>query len=238
MTPDELWLRTLCRHNDVAITDIQLSQLSRYRELLLDWNSKINLISRKDQDRIWDTHILLSLSYAFLVRFPDNARVLDLGTGGGLPGIPLAILHPACRFVLLDSIRKKTMAVAAMAEELGLQNVTIVNARAEEINHLPHHHNIYDIVTVRSVSDLSNLLAWGLPFLRRATAARTATAAGDARGATPPFLISLKGESIETELALARKAFPRVTIDTKPLVFRGSEGLVNQTDKQLIIVHP
>jgi 16S rRNA (guanine527-N7)-methyltransferase len=237
LTPDELWLRTICLHNGVAITDIQLSLLSRYRELLADWNSKINLISRKDQDRIWDTHILLSLSYLFMIRFPDTARVLDLGTGGGLPGIPLAIMLPERSFVLLDSIRKKTVAVAAMAESLGLANVTVVNARAEEINHLPHHKNIYDIVTVRSVSDLSNLLTWGLPFLRRNKADDRSVGAEGARAPERASLVSLKGGAIDTELAAARKAFPRVTIESKPLVFRGSEGLVNNTDKQLIIAH-
>ncbi|MGE5313444.1 MAG: 16S rRNA (guanine(527)-N(7))-methyltransferase RsmG [Acidobacteriota bacterium] len=222
MTSDELWLRTILLHNTVAITDIQLSQLSRYRALLAEWNRKINLVSRRDEDRIWDTHILLSLSYLFFIRFPDGSRVLDLGTGGGLPGIPLAIMHPACGFTLLDSIRKKTTAVDAMARELGLSNVEVVNARAEEINHLPHHRNNYDIVTARSVSDLSNLLAWGLPFLKK-------------HGHSS--LVSLKGTEIESELAQARKAFPRIAIESKPLVFKGSEGLVN-TDRQMIIAHP
>jgi 16S rRNA (guanine527-N7)-methyltransferase len=243
VTPDELWLRTICLHNGLAITDIQLSQLSRYRELLTDWNGKINLISRKDQDRIWDTHILLSLSFLFMVRIGAHARVLDLGTGGGLPGIPLAIMLPECSFTLLDSIRKKTTAVAAMASELGLARVTVVNARAEEINHLPQHKNIYDIITVRSVSDLSNLLAWGMPFLKRKREPAAAVTADAHRGVghpqelEAPSLVSLKGPEIDTELAAARKAFPRVTIDTKPLVFRGSEGLIN-TDKQMIIAHP
>lgn len=236
LTPDELWLHTICLHNGVAITDIQLAQLTRYREVLTDWNSKINLVSRKDEDRIWDTHILLSLSYLFLFDIPEPSRVLDLGTGGGLPGIPLAIMRPGSSFVLLDSIRKKTTAVSAMVEAIGLSNVTVINARAEEINHLPQHKNIYDIVTARSVSDLSNLLPWGLPFLRKQKAGDTPGSDGG-RSGTPASLISLKGGGIDAELAAARKAFPRVIIETKPLVFRGSEGLVNNTDKQLIIAH-
>jgi len=235
VTPDELWLRTICTHNGLAITDIQLELLTRYRELLLEWNGRINLISRKDQDHAWDTHILLSLSYLFLLRFPDAARVLDLGTGGGLPGIPLAIMLPGCSFTLVDSIRKKTTAVAEMAGALALPNVAVVNARAEEINHLPQHRNIYDIVTARSVSDLTNLLTWALPFLHRRPGA---VPASDAPG-TPivrSSLVTLKGMEIGTELDAARKAFPRAVVESRPLVFRGSEGLVN-TDKQLIIAH-
>jgi 16S rRNA (guanine527-N7)-methyltransferase len=235
VTTEELWLSTACRHNALAITDIQIRLLSRYKELLLEWNSKINLISRKDQEHAWDTHILLALSYLFLVRFPENAKVLDLGTGGGLPGIPLSILLPGCSFTLVDSIRKKTAAVAAMVDALGLPNVDVVNARAEEINHLPQHRNIYDIVTARSVADLTSLLTWALPFLRRRNGADTAL--GDPGAPlVQSSLITLKGMEIDTELAAARKAFPRIVIETRALVFRGSEALIN-TDKQLITAH-
>ncbi|HLP15640.1 MAG TPA: 16S rRNA (guanine(527)-N(7))-methyltransferase RsmG [Bacteroidota bacterium] len=236
LTPDELWLRTICLHNGVAITDIQLSLLSRYRELLADWNTKINLISRKDAEHIWDTHILLSLAYVFVVPFPVTGRVLDLGTGGGLPGIVLAVMRPECSFTLLDSIRKKTTAVSHMATELGLSNVDVVNARAEEINHLPRHRNIYDIVTARSVSELSNLLSWGLPFLKKKGASASPGTNEPAVGATrlKPSIVMLKGSEIETELAAARKAFPHVRFESTPLVFRGSEGVVS-TDKQIIV---
>jgi 16S rRNA (guanine527-N7)-methyltransferase len=235
VTPEELWLSTICSHNGFAITDIQLQQLTRYKEQLLDWNGKINLISRKDEEHAWDTHILLSVSLLFLVRFPEGGKILDLGTGGGLPGIPLSILLPGCSFTLVDSIRKKTTAVAAMAAALGLPNVSVVNARAEEINHLPQHGNIYDIVTARSVTDLTNLLTWGLPFLRRRPGAETASGAPGAP-LVRSSLVTLKGMEIDTELAAAKKAFPRAVIETRPLVFRGSEALIN-TDKQLIIAH-
>ncbi len=235
LTPDELWLSTICTHNKLAITDIQLRQLSRYRELLLEWNGKINLISRKDQEHAWDVHVLLSVAYLFLLRFPEGGRILDLGTGGGLPGIPLSIMLPGCSFTLVDSIRKKTAAVSAMVDALGLPNVTVVNARAEEINHLPQHRNIYDIVTARSVTDLTHLLTWALPFLQRPPG--TDAAPGDPGiPLVRSSLVTLKGMEIDTELAAARKAFPRAVIGTRPLVFRGSEELVN-TDKQLIIAH-
>jgi len=130
----------------------QLSQLENYSELLLDWNSRINLISRKD-DELQIRHILHSLAinnYASLT----NESVLDIGSGGGLPGIPLAITNPNCHFTLCDSIGKKMKAVGEMVNELELTNVDVIHERAENLNQK------FDVVVIRAVARTSVLLDW------------------------------------------------------------------------------
>lgn len=123
-------------------------------ELWQDWNSKINVISRKDSDFIYEHHILHSLAIGHFNPFEPGETVLDAGTGGGFPGIPLAMNFPDTRFTLCDSIGKKVRVAAAVAEGLGLSNVTAVNARIES---LPE---IYDWVVTRAVTTLENFYPW------------------------------------------------------------------------------
>jgi 16S rRNA (guanine527-N7)-methyltransferase len=128
--------------------------------LYLDWNSRINVISRKDMDGFYEHHVLHSLAIASYWRregiLPSAPRlsVLDVGTGGGFPGIPLAVLFPQMDFTLCDSVGKKTIVAQAVAETLGLDNVTVVNARAES---LPA---VYDFVVSRAVTSLDNFYPW------------------------------------------------------------------------------
>jgi len=126
MNNEELWLYTLCKKNSVSITEIQIHRLTLFKNLLLDWNKKINLVSRKNEENIWRGHISLSLSILFKIQFRHEMKILDLGTGGGFPGIPLAIMLPDCAFVLLDSTQKKLTAVQSMADALELKNVKTV----------------------------------------------------------------------------------------------------------------
>ena len=126
--------------------------------LYREWNAKINVISRKDIDGIYDHHVLHSLAIAKYLaadgRTLDGCSVLDLGTGGGFPGIPLAILYPDAQFVLCDSVGKKTIVAQAVASALGLPNVTVVNARAESLG------RSFDWVVSRAVASLTDFYPW------------------------------------------------------------------------------
>ena len=132
----------------------QLKLLNQFAELLTETNASLNLISRKSEDEIWVNHILHSLSIAKVVSFRKCDRVLDVGTGGGLPGIPLAIIFPDTQFLLVDSVGKKIKAVRHIVESLGLKNVKCEHARAEEI---PHR---FQFVVSRAVAAFPKFTSW------------------------------------------------------------------------------
>ena len=156
----------IIRESFPEITGDQLDKYRQMEQLYKDWNSKINVISRKDLDGIYDHHVLHSLAIAYYlkIRKPEDyssllsprngVRILDLGTGGGFPGIPLAILFPEASFTLCDSIRKKTLVASEVAVSLGLRNVEVVNARAES---LPGR---FDYVVSRAVASLTDFYPW------------------------------------------------------------------------------
>ncbi len=210
--------------------------MSRYVELLKEWNKSINLISRKDVESIWSHHILLSIAFLFKVEFTDSAKILDLGTGGGLPGIPLSIIRMNVSFVLLDSIRKKTMAVEEMVASLKLPNASVICSRAEDLNKLNNYKNAFDAVIARAVSGLENLVAWGIPFLKKA-ATQTASPAtsGKVVVSNSPALITMKGGDTQVEIEKTLRRFPDVKIHSMDMTFNGSELLQN-SDRKLIVV--
>ena len=136
------------------LTPQQIQQFSQLAALYRDWNAKINVISRKDMDNFYEHHVLHALSIARYVTFKDATKIMDLGTGGGFPGIPLAIMFPQCRFHLVDSIGKKLKVVEGVAEAIGLENVFTFHSRAEQ---MPYQ---YDFVVSRAVAPLNDLLQW------------------------------------------------------------------------------
>ena len=135
------------------LTDGQLDQLDAIAQTVWDWNQRINVISRKDPE-VMVRHVLHSLGIAKVMRFEAGSRVLDVGTGGGFPGLPLAVLHPDTEFVLCDSIGKKIKVVQAAAQAAGLSNVTAVHARAENVE------GSYDFVVSRAVTRMAGFLSW------------------------------------------------------------------------------
>jgi len=163
----------------------QLKQFEALEPLYRDWNAKINVISRKDIDNLYEHHILHSLAIPKVLHFEPGAEILDLGTGGGFPGIPLAIVFPEVQFTLIDGTRKKIKVVQEVAEALGLKNVTAKQERAEEMK-----NQRFDFVVSRAVAKLEQLIPWSNRLLKNKH-----------QHALPNGLLTLKGGDIKAELA-------------------------------------
>jgi 16S rRNA (guanine527-N7)-methyltransferase len=140
----------------------QIAQLAALNDLYTEWNSKINVISRKDIAGLYEKHVLHSLSIAAVFDFPKNTNVIDIGTGGGFPGIPLAIFFPEVKFHLVDSINKKLKIIEAVKEDIGLKNVTTQHTRAEDIT-----NKKFDFAVSRAVAPLKDLMKWSYPLLKK-----------------------------------------------------------------------
>ncbi|MDG2193558.1 MAG: 16S rRNA (guanine(527)-N(7))-methyltransferase RsmG [Polaribacter sp.] len=136
------------------LTETQLDQFSKLQELYQDWNLRINVVSRKDIDELYLRHVLHSLAIAKVMEFQPGAKVMDVGTGGGFPGIPLAILFPETQFHLVDSIGKKIKVVHEVVQGLGLENVKSSNCRVEEVK------DTYDFIVSRAVAQMETFVRW------------------------------------------------------------------------------
>jgi len=151
----------LISQNFPELSGIQLNQFSKIEELYKEWNAQINVISRKDIDDLYLKHVLHSLGIAKVQPFLPLSKVLDVGTGGGFPGIPLAIMFPETKFVLVDSIGKKIKVVKAVTESLGLQNVTAIHGRAEKVE------GEFDFIISRAVTQMDDFVKWVRKKVRR-----------------------------------------------------------------------
>lgn len=136
------------------LSSLQKSQFRELGKLYQDWNSKINVISRKDMDSFYEKHVLHSLGIAKVIDFKEGTHILDIGTGGGFPGIPLAIMFPRVKFHLVDSIGKKIKVVEAVKHSLGLKNVRATHARAESVNEQ------FDFIVSRAVTRMDDFVVW------------------------------------------------------------------------------
>ena len=165
-------------------TDIQLQQFTALNDLYREWNEKINVISRKDIEGLYEKHVLHSLSIAAAINFKPGTEIIDIGTGGGFPGIPLAIFFPKVQFHLVDSIAKKLKVVQAVADVIELKNISVQHIRAEEIK-----NRKFDFAVSRAVAPLKDLRHWSRPLLKK----------GNTQD-LPNGLICLKGGDLTQEI--------------------------------------
>ncbi len=172
------------------LDDVQQHQFQRTFEVYKNWNDQINVVSRKEFDTFYERHILHSMSIAKFIQFQPGTRVLDLGTGGGFPGVPLAILFPEVAFTLVDSIGKKIKVVNEVSNALNIQNIRAFHQRVEEVK------GQFDFVVSRAVAPLSYLLAW-----------TKGKYSGEQKNALPNGLICLKGGDLREEVNAVKMHF-------------------------------
>lgn len=196
------------------LTSLQLLQFEQLGNIYTFWNTQINVVSRKDIDNIYIHHILHSLAVAKIISFAPNTKIVDVGTGGGFPGIPLAIMFPECNFTLVDSIGKKIKVVNAVAESLNLKNVYAIQARAEELK------TKFDFAVSRAVTCLPVFISW---IWNKITE--------NGNNALPNGIIYLKGGNLQDELKLLKISKKQISIyniknffddaffDTKQIVY-------------------
>ena len=165
------------------LTDIQLQQFAALGELYRDWNTKINVISRKDIDQLYEHHVLHSLAIAKIINFRPDTRILDFGTGGGFPGVPLSILFPDCQFKLIDGTGKKIRVAQEVCNAIGLKNCAPTHLRGED------EKDKYDFIVSRAVMPLPDLVK-----LMRKNISKTS------QNALPNGVICLKGGNLQAEL--------------------------------------
>jgi len=174
-------------------TPAQVEQFKALGALYREWNARINVISRKDIDSLYEKHVLHSLAIAATFQFPPGVEIIDIGTGGGFPGVPLAIFFPQVRFHLVDSINKKLRIIEAIKEAIGLNNVTTQHSRAEEIR-----NRRFDFAVSRAVAPLKELWNWSKPLLKSES---YEVGSGDEVTRYHSGLICLKGGDLAAEIS-------------------------------------
>ncbi len=179
----------------------------RLTEYILDWNTKINVTAIRDPKEFYEKNIEDSLAITVLPEFASANRILDLGTGGGFPGLPLAIANPEKEFILMDSVAKKLKVVASAVSEFGLENVDVVNMRAEDLAQWPAYRESFDLVVSRAVSNMTTLSEYCLPFVK-----------------VGGCFIAYKTEDAEEEIKKAEKAIGILGGKLERIVPDGREG--------------
>ena len=175
----------------------QREQFARLGEVYQEWNSKINVISRKDMEHVYLHHILHSLAIAKVCQFEDGAHVLDVGCGGGFPSVPLAIMFPNVQFTACDSIGKKIRVVEGVCQAIGIKNIRTVNGRVEQLKEK------FDYIVSRAVTDMPTFVGWVRGMVRKGQC-----------GTLPNGILYLKGGDLTEELLASRRKWERHYIST------------------------
>jgi 16S rRNA (guanine527-N7)-methyltransferase len=216
LDPVEFW--SICSLNGLVLSQEQVAQFERYANDLLYWNERVNLISRRDTEHIWLRHILHSLTIAMSGEMPETGRVLDIGTGGGLPGIPLKIVYPKLDMTLLDSIAKKVQTTGMLASHITKHGMRAVRQRAEELPNDPKLKGPYDVVVSRATAPLVDLMKWSHPVLKPGGK-----------------ILTLKGGALTGEVEQAQSKFPTATIVVRDITVNGVEWF-SAEEKKLVRV--
>jgi 16S rRNA (guanine527-N7)-methyltransferase len=234
--PKGIWFQSLCALNQLSVNETQVEQLEEYIRLLLHWNRKVNLISRKDEENIWERHILHCASLVFNVSVSLTAKVIDLGTGGGLPGVPVKILVPTLSMVLVDSVKKKAQAVTDIVHQLSLTNLNVECSRAEQLGTRHGFNNEFDYVIARGVAELKKLALWSFPLLKpKQTELRDVTWSSKPL-IEPPALIAMKGGDLGKEIRGADRSPHVRDIEIIDLKVKGVQQLHNP-DRKVAVVY-
>ncbi len=214
----EFW--TLCSANEIILDTEQIDQFKRFHKELLYWNEKVNLVSRKDMDNILERHFIHSLSILKYLEIRNKARVLDIGTGGGFPGIPLSIAQPKAHYLLADSIAKKIKLTEMFAKHTGNRLVTTYKGRVENLvddsNYLDH----FDIITARAVTRTHKLIEYSEKLLKPGG-----------------MYYLLKGGDLTEELEITKELYPRAKFKVISIDFRGVDWFKKEDKKILVVKH-
>lgn len=174
---------------DIDLKDTEINRFIKYKELLKDWNTKINITAITDDDEIDTKHFLDSLTPFVTDIFNGSKKVIDIGTGGGFPGVPLKIVNPDLDITLLDSLNKRIIFLNEVIDQLGLDGIEAVHGRAEELSIKPKYREQYDICVSRAVASLNTLSEYCMPFVK-----------------VGGYFVSMKGPDIDEEVKLSKNA--------------------------------
>ena len=236
--PEDFQIKKFFEKNHFELSDRSIALLKEFCGRLLDWNKKINLISRRDEENVWTRHIVGSVSFLFHIQPISGSSVLDLGTGGGLPGIPLAILRPDLKLTLIDSTQKKVRAVQEMIDGLGLKNISAIWTRAEDLSAKNPFKHSFDYIIARGVASIIDIVKWSKPLLKAGDPIGDSLA-----GKTRPLQIPrgavllLKGGDIDDEIKRARVAHHPRQIQTLTIITDGVDPS-ELVEKKIVLVYP
>lgn len=219
MDPIEFW--SICSANSLVLSQQQMAEFERYADDLLYWNEKVNLISRRDTDHIWLRHILHSVSLFFTGEMPKSGTVLDIGTGGGLPGIPIKIVNPKFDVTLLDSITKKVQTTGMLASHITKHGLRAARLRAEELPNDPALKGPYDLIVSRATAPLVDLIKWSHPVLK-----------------PTGRILTLKGGDLTEEIRQAQTKFTDAVITVIDIKARGVTWFEDEEKKLVRVTIP
>ncbi len=215
MNLTEFW--TICSANGIILEKEDLDNIERFATELIKWNKKVNLVSRRDVSAILEKHILHSIAPLKYCDLKGNEKCVDMGTGGGLPGIPLKIVAPKLKMYLVDSKAKKAKITEMLAKHTGLNEIYVVRARVEEMAKEKKYRGKFDVAFARAVGNLASLASWSKELLNK-----------DGK------LIALKGGELEEEITKTKRQFPKVEIEVEDIDFLGAERF-RKNEKKIVI---